>query len=112
MGQSRKNSRRGGARWAGTLAPPGSGDWSIGSITQTSMVISWKSPAPLPATKVWLYFFNVTTKTQILSVATALQPIPIDGLAAGNTYLARLSWVISAARDSEWSDTKVAATLP
>lgn len=110
MGQSRKNSRRGGSRWAGYLPPLGPAQWSYGIIGTVLVTVNWPLNPPPPATHLHIVLRLASSGAIVKDVYTTDHPYLLTGLTAGTAYVGVVALATAGANVSEWSDRKPVTT--
>ena len=111
MGQSRKNSRRGGTKWSGQVAPPGPCDWTWQSLAADQVTVAWSAALPAGAAGVRLRYGRMALVGWEYEFTLVSNPQDAGGAPGGTPWKAQISWYGVAARVSEWSETKVVTSL-
>src|SRR4030067_2105325 len=111
MGQSSKNKRRGGFRWSGGLAPPGSPDWTWTSLASEQLTVERIVQLPSGVTAVQIRYGRTSLTEYEYTFLLSTNPQTVGGSPSGATWRAQLAFYGGGVRLSEGSDTKKEASL-
>jgi hypothetical protein len=110
MGQSQKNARRGGSKWAGALASPGPTDWSLSPTGPTEVTYTRRNPPPPGVTGIIIQLRASADIAWLVIGYSALVSTPIGGLSSGTSYDGRVQWAVVTGAVSENSEVKTTTT--
>lgn len=107
MGKWASYNKRGSAPFGGIMAAPAGADWSVGTITTTSIAFTRIAAIPTGATTMLGRAINNVTNVP----ATAFTGSPITGLTTLTAYRVQVAWFNGSIQVSDPSPAVLVSTV-
>lgn len=113
VGKWASYAKRGSAAQTGFVKAPVDADWSVGTLTATTIPMNLLSPIPEQAGRWGYLVVNNATGVAVAQNVGLATPLTATGLVSGTTYRVQIAWFQtgSLARVSDWSPPRT-VTLP
>lgn len=111
MGKWAQYQKRGGARITGNMSAPIAGNFTIGTVTTTTIPVNRVAAIPAPATQAGVLVVHNLSGAVAFENNAAGTPITATGLTSGVTYRVYAAWFANNVRLSDWFLVALQATL-